>query len=98
MKPWIELDRARLHGGEDMILCRRGNEFVIRVGAHELMGSRSHASEDQLALLGCAGLRARPGARVLIGGLGMGFSRYAPRSACSPTTRRSTWWSSCRRS
>ena len=64
-----------------MILCRRGNDFVIRVGAHELMGSRSHTSEDQLALLGCAGLRARPGARVLIGGLGMGFTvRAALRS------------------
>lgn len=39
------------------------------------MSSRRHASEDELAVAACAGLG--PGARVLIGGLGMGFSARA---------------------
>jgi spermidine synthase len=57
-----------------MVLYRRQDDFMILVNGLELMGSRAHTSEEQLASLGCAGLREVPGARVLIGGLGMGFT------------------------
>jgi len=73
MKPLVEVDRSTVPGGGDIFLYRRGDDFVIHVDGHELMGSRSHASEEQLATLACEGLRDRP-ARVLVGGLGMGFT------------------------
>lgn len=76
MVPWRELGRTRV-GSRDLILAQRGDEFAIRVGGAELMNSRQHGSEEALAKLGCAGLSKVSGARVLIGGLGMGFTARA---------------------
>jgi spermidine synthase len=56
---------------------RRGDEFSIRVGTIELMNNRLRGSEEALASLTCARLHDRPRARVLIGGLGMGFTLRA---------------------
>lgn len=74
MIPWEELGRAKLPEGE-LVLSRRGEEFVLRMRGAELMNSRSHRSEEMLATLGCAGLPTS--ATVLIGGLGMGFTTRA---------------------
>ena len=60
-----------------MHLYRRGGEFSIRLGHHELMNSRIHASEDALASIALGRLADRGSARVLIGGLGMGFTLAA---------------------
>jgi spermidine synthase len=77
MPPWLTLDRALTTDGGDMTLAVRGAEYVIRVDGEDLMHSFSHGSEEKLAVFGCAGLRAKMGARVLIGGLGMGFTARA---------------------
>jgi spermidine synthase len=74
--PWIELGRAAVPEGE-LVLSRRGDEYAIRLRGAELMNSRMHHSEERLATLGCEGLREKAGARVLIGGLGMGFTTRA---------------------
>jgi spermidine synthase len=74
--PWRELGRANVGNGE-LVLAQRGSEYAIRLRGAELMNSRSHASEEMLARLGCAGLGNVSGARVLIGGLGMGFTLRA---------------------
>lgn len=74
MKPLVEIDRCTVPGGAEMVLYRRQDDFVVHVNGLELMGSRAHASEEQLAVLTCGALRAVPGARVLIGGLGMGYT------------------------
>lgn len=76
MVPWHELGRAKLSSGE-LVLARRGDEFAIRLRGAELMNSRSHASEEQLARLGCAHIGNTPAPRVMIGGLGMGFTLRA---------------------
>ena len=60
-----------------MELVRRGNELVIRVDDRELMCNRVHGSEDALADLACDRLRLCAAARILIGGLGMGFTLAA---------------------
>ena len=86
MIPWQELGRARVPQG-DLVLTRRGDEFAIRLRGAELMNSRAHQSEEQLAVLGCAGLRDRSGVRVLIGGLGMGFTARAALDALGPDAR-----------
>ncbi len=77
MIPWIELDRASLPLGGELRLMRRGREFSIKLGVAELMTSRLNASEAALATLAAEKLRDRPKARVLIGGLGMGFTLRA---------------------
>jgi spermidine synthase len=77
MIPWAELDRIALPQGGELRLMRRGHEFSIKLGVAELM-SRLHASEEALATLAAeklSGGRTKP--RVLIGGLGMGFTLRA---------------------
>jgi len=75
MIPWELLGTAAIPGDDgEMRLFRRGEEYAIRVGPHELMNSRVHASEDALAELACERLTDSSTARVLIGGLGMGFT------------------------
>jgi len=76
MIPWVQLDAVQIPGGGELRLMRRGAELSIMSGAIELMNSRLSGSEEALATLSCAPLReARP--RVLIGGLGMGFTLRA---------------------
>jgi spermidine synthase len=75
MNPWIRLATTPIPGSTgQMHLFQRAEEYSIRVERHELMNSRVYASEDALSELGCARIRERPKARVLIGGLGMGYS------------------------
>ncbi len=74
MIPWTLLDTAKVPGGEDLRLKQRGGEFSIMSGATELMNSRLSGSEKALASLVSERLGARPRPRVLIGGLGMGFT------------------------
>ncbi len=81
MIPWIELDRAVLPQGGELRLMRRGHEFSIKLGVAELMTSRLFASEEALATLAAEKLAGRPMPRVLIGGLGMGFTLRAALSA-----------------
>jgi len=82
--PWRVLDRALLNDGSEMTLARRGDEHSIRLGGNLLMTSRSHGSEEKLAEFGCAGLGTQPRARVLVGGLGMGFTARAAIAALRP--------------
>ena len=78
MKPWILLDTvAAQTNAEQLRLLQRDTEFSIKVGNYELMNSRAHGSEEALAELACARIATRSDARVLIGGLGMGFTLAA---------------------
>ena len=79
MTPWILLDTAQVPGnGGELRLYQRGMEFSVKLGGRgELMNSRVHGSEDALAAQTCARLVDSERARVLIGGLGMGFTLAA---------------------
>ncbi len=78
MLPWQLVDSAPVPGeNKELRLYRRGNEYAIRIDGVELMNSRVHGSEDALADLACARFRELKEARVLIGGLGMGFTAAA---------------------
>jgi spermidine synthase len=78
MQPWIELDTATVPGdGGQLRLKRRGDEFSIMAGAIELMNSRLSGSEEALARLACDRIRGRKNPKILIGGLGMGFTLRA---------------------
>jgi spermidine synthase len=76
MKPWVDIARAQADGGGSVTLLRREEEFAIRVDGQVLMSSRRHGSEERLAEIGCARL-GRAAGRVLVGGLGMGFTLRA---------------------
>jgi len=78
MIPWQHLDTAQVPGdGQDLRLMRRGTEFSIMTGGVELMNSRLSGSEEAMAALAFERIGQRPEARVLIGGLGMGFTLRA---------------------
>ena len=67
-----------------MRLMRRGAEFSIMLGPLELMNSRLSGSEEALAARTCERLRRRPDPRLLIGGLGMGFTLRAALASLGP--------------
>lgn len=77
MIPWETLDSAPLPGGGELRLKRRGAEFSIMLGTNELMNSRLSGSEEALAGLAAERLAGRKAPRILIGGLGMGFTLRA---------------------
>jgi spermidine synthase len=79
MTPWILLDSAPVPGtGGELCLYQRSDEFSIKIkGGGELMNSRVHGSEDALAEQTCARLVDGAKPRLLIGGLGMGFTLAA---------------------
>lgn len=89
MNKWQELGRAVIpNNGGELKLSRRGEEYSIRLSGirGELMNSRVHGSEEALAELGCVRLESLANARVLVGGMGMGFTlaaalRSVPESA-----------------
>lgn len=61
----------------ELLLYQRGDEFFISYNGQELMNSRMHGSEDMLAELACRPIACRPKARVLVGGLGLGYTLAA---------------------
>ncbi len=79
MIPWILLDSAQVPGnGGELRLYQRNDELSISiVGRGELMSTRAHGSEDALAERTCARLVDCTKPRLLIGGLGMGFTLAA---------------------
>ena len=84
MIPWTLIDTAKVPGdGGELRLLRRGAEFSIRLGYNELMNSRAHGSEEALAKIGCARIEDRAAPRILIGGLGMGYTLRAALDATS---------------
>jgi len=77
MKPFERLGEARTPNGTVIALYRHDGAYLIKADGVELMSTRRHLSEDRLADVACAPLRDRPGVRVLIGGLGLGFTLRA---------------------
>lgn len=86
MIPWIELDRAQVpDGGGELRLLQRGAEYSIMAeGGVELMNSRVFGSEEALARLAWERIEGRARPRVLIGGLGMGFTLRAALAVLPP--------------
>lgn len=68
------------------MLARRGEEYSIRVGGVELMNSRDHSSEDELGKQ-TAGRLTATAPRVMIGGLGFGFTLRAALDALPATAK-----------
>ena len=74
MKPVTLLATARTPEGAELTLHAHDTHFYLRVNRQPLMGTHASESEKVLARLACARSHAPAKARVLIGGLGFGFT------------------------
>ena len=78
MKRFVLLDTTPIpDNGGALCLFEYGEDFVIKIqggDGGQLMNTRMHGSEDALAEIPCRKVAGRPDSRVLIGGLGMGFT------------------------
>ena len=87
MKRSILLEKAETPDGKRLELFEHDGRYVIRVDGVELMSTRRHASEERLAELVCAGFSKQKGIRVLVGGLGFGFTLRAALAQLAPDAK-----------
>ncbi|NQW03566.1 MAG: hypothetical protein HQ485_06015 [Acidobacteria bacterium] len=77
MKPWELLGTSHTPDGDLLTLMKRDQEHVIFANGKILMSSRMHGSEEALASLACEHLTTATHPRVLVGGLGLGYTLRA---------------------
>lgn len=87
MKPREVLDRTTTPDGEPLELVKEGGHFVIRVAGAALMSSAVHGSEEAMARVAVETIGMRPRPRLLVGGLGMGFTLRAALDALGSDAR-----------
>ncbi len=81
------LDRVETPEGSLELRQRSERDFMITVGGRVLMSSLIHRSEVIVAELGCAPIRDRRAPRVLVGGLGLGYTLRAALDALPKSAR-----------
>ncbi len=74
MKPYEELARTTTPDGAQLTLLQHSDDYYIEVDGATLMSTRAPASERALAELAISALAYIQCPRVLIGGLGLGFT------------------------
>ena len=87
MKPRIKIAETRTPDGGEMVLYQHDRDFSIMINGEDLMLSRHHESELELARLGCAHLAGRKAPSILIGGLGMGYTLRQALDMLSPLAK-----------
>ncbi len=76
-RPWTTVDRVDTPEGPLELQQRGPKDFVITVGGRVLMSSTAVRTERAVAEVACRRIAGIPAPRVLIGGLGMGFTLRA---------------------
>jgi spermidine synthase len=87
MNPIVKIETARTPDGGEMVLYQHDRDFLIKINGQDLMNSRQHESELALARLGCTHLVSHKSARILIGGLGMGYTLRQALDMLKPQTQ-----------
>lgn len=87
MKPRELIATAPIPGGDELRLFRRDGDFMIMLGANELMNSRTSGSEEALALMTCNRLGDAAAVHLLLGGYGMGFTLRTALARLGPNAR-----------
>ena len=85
MKPFRNLGQTYTPDGSQFALFEHDGEYFLKLNGRQLMSTTSTTSELLLAQLPCKGLGNRPDVRVLIGGLGLGYSLRRVLELVSPT-------------
>jgi len=81
LKKRVLLDQSLTPEGGVLTLHEHDGAYDIQLNASPLMSTRQHSSEEKLAELACEPLKSKARARVLIGGLGFGFTLKAALAA-----------------
>jgi spermidine synthase len=84
VKKFERLGEAKTPDGTVLTLYRHDGAYFMWADGVELMSTRRHQSEEKLGELVCAPLKDTPNAKVLIGGLGFGFTLVAALRALRP--------------
>ncbi|MEA1934600.1 MAG: hypothetical protein U9N60_09255 [Thermodesulfobacteriota bacterium] len=84
MKPRVKIATARTPDKGEMVLYQHDRDFLITINGEDLMLSRHHESELELARLGCGHLAGHKAPSILIGGLGMGYTLRQALDMLSP--------------
>ncbi len=87
MKEDIKLDEIQIAPKSCLSLHTHDGDFSIRHNGQGLMHSRLHASESLIGELACEKLQSAKTPRILIGGLGLGFTLRAVLDNSPPTTQ-----------
>lgn len=74
MKPRLKLAESTTSSGSVMGLYEQDGAYSINIGGQELMHSKANASECLLGSLGMARVEQKNESRVLVGGLGLGYT------------------------
>jgi spermidine synthase len=77
VKTWNLIEQALTPEGKALSLHEHDGSYYIRLDGQPLMSTRKHTSEEKLAQVACAHAKGMRAARVLIGGLGFGFTLRA---------------------
>ncbi len=77
MRPFETLHSTRTPDGTVLSLHRRDGDYFIHLDGEELMSTRRTGSESALAALACQEVLERKNPRILIGGLGFGYTLRA---------------------
>ncbi len=81
------IERVTLPDGKEMVLLRWETHIAIEVGGRPLMSSHDHGSEDELGRVVAERVADVAEPRVLIGGLGLGFTLRAALDGLPPTAQ-----------
>ena len=84
-QPWTTIQTFQTDEGALELRQRGAKDFLITVGGQVLMNSLSNRSEIVLGQLGCQHLATHRRPRVLVGGLGMGYTLRAVIDCLPPT-------------
>ncbi|NKB86681.1 MAG: spermidine synthase [Acidobacteria bacterium] len=74
MQPYELLDSFTTPDGNEMTLYKQGNELFVNYDGRELMSTRTHRTECTLARVACEELAGVAAPKILIGGLGLGYT------------------------
>jgi spermidine synthase len=77
VRPWRTIDSVETPEGVLALRQRGERDFLMTIGGRVLMTGTAHRSEDALAELTCGLPEGAKRPRVLLGGLGMGFTLRA---------------------
>lgn len=87
MQPRRVIESATTADGTELVLLQRGDTYLLEIDGEALMSSLTHASEEALARVVLARLEPGGAPRVLVGGLGMGFTVRATLDALGDRRR-----------
>jgi len=87
MQPYELLDSFTTPDGREMTLYQQGGDLFVNFDGRELMSTRTHRTECTLARVACRELEKNPSPRILIGGLGLGYTVRAALDALPPAAK-----------